>query len=231
VVEDDSEIAGLVARYLTDNGCRVATAGSGREMDGAIAGSAPDLIVLDINLPEEDGLSICRRLRAASDVAIIMLTAKGEEIDRIVGLEMGADDYLLKPFNPRELLARIRAVMRRRHSSSDQTERTAQGYAFAGWRLDPALRHLSNPRGAIVTLTGAEFDLLQAFVEHANRVLSRDQLLDLRQGRATSGPFDRSIDVLVSRLRQKLERNAREPELIKTVRSGGYVLASAVIRG
>ncbi|MBV8851067.1 MAG: response regulator [Methylobacteriaceae bacterium] len=231
VVEDDSEIAGLVARYLRDNGCHVATAGNGREMDCAIAVNAPDLIVLDLNLPEEDGLSICRRLRATSDVAVIMLIAKGEEIDRIIGLEMGADDYLPKPFNPRELLARIRAVMRRKEFSTHQADGIAQGYAFAGWRLDPALRRLTDPQGAIVTLTAAEFDLLQALAERPNRVLSRDQLLDLTQGRATSGPFDRSIDVLVSRLRQKLERNAREPELIKTVRSGGYVLASTVARG
>jgi two-component system OmpR family response regulator len=160
-----------------------------------------------------------------------MLTAKGEEIDRIIGLELGADDYLPKPFNPRELLARIRAVLRRKHSKSSNAPITAAtSLLFAGWQLDLCLRRLTNPEGASIMLTGAEFELLHAFCEHPNRVLSRDQLLDMTQGRGTAGPFDRSIDVLVSRIRQKLEKAPRDPELIKTIRTGGYLFSCAVTR-
>lgn len=233
VVEDDREISALVARYLRANECRVTTAGDGREMDRVLAESRIDLVVLDLNLPGEDGLSLCRRLRAAgAGVPIIMLTARAEEIDRILGLEMGADDYLPKPFNPRELLARIRAVLRRRTALVGGAPDAAQGKAllFAGWRLDPGLRELRSPEGAKVAVTGAEFDLLHAFCERPGRVLSRDQLLDLTQGRA-AGPFERSIDVLVSRLRQKIERDPKSPDLIKTIRSGGYLFTATVGRG
>src|SRR4051794_30284529 len=195
VVEDDREISALVARYLRANECRVSVAGDGREMDRALDESRIDLIVLDLMLPGEDGLSLCRRLRAASPIPIVMLTAKSEEIDRIIGLEMGADDYLPKPFNPRELLARIRAVLRRRTSEPVSSSGPAgQTASFAGWQLNLAPRELFSPEGAKVAITGAEFDLLHAF--------SRDQLLDLTQGRV-AGPYERSIDVLVSRLRQK----------------------------
>ncbi len=229
IVEDDREISALVARYLKQNDMRVSLAADGREMDRILADSRVDLIVLDINLPQEDGLTICRRLRTQSLVPILMLTAKGEEIDRIIGLEMGADDYLPKPFNPRELLARIRAILRRRASSAEQPGEAARAFAFAGWRMDLALRQLQSPAGIKVTLTGAEFDLLHAFCERPGRVLSRDQLLDLTQGR-TSAPFERSIDVLVSRLRQKIEGDRKDPEFIKTIRSGGYLFTPKVER-
>jgi two-component system OmpR family response regulator len=230
VVEDDREISALVARYLQANECRVSVADDGRAMDRVLAESRIDLIVLDLMLPGEDGLSLCRRLRAASAVPIVMLTAKSEEIDRIIGLEMGADDYLPKPFNPRELLARIRAVLRRRTVEPASAAGPAgQVLSFAGWQAHLTLRELVNPAGAKVALTGAEFDLLHAFCERPGRVLSRDQLLDLTQGRV-AGPFERSIDVLVSRLRQKIERDPREPEYIKTIRSSGYVFTPSVER-
>jgi two-component system, OmpR family, response regulator len=227
VVEDDCEISALVARYLRANEFRVSVAGDGSEMERLLADGRIDLVVLDLMLPGEDGLSLCRRLRPSSQVPIIMLTAKGEEIDRIIGLEMGADDYLPKPFNPRELLARIKAVLRRVSSEPMSLDRGSQVLAFAGWLLDLRLRELLNPEGAKVAITGAELDLLYAFCERPGRVLSRVQLLDLTQQRAP-GPNERSIDVLVSRLRQKLERDPREPELLKTVRSGGYVFIPEV---
>jgi two-component system OmpR family response regulator len=198
-------------------------------MDKAIVNSAVDLIVLDINLPGEDGLAICRRLRATASIPIIMLTAKGEEIDRIVGLEMGADDYLPKPFNPRELLARIKAVLRRRSVDPAGSQPQLQSLRFAGWRLDVTARQLVSPEGAKVAVTGAEFDLLHALCRHSGRVLSRDQLVELTQGRM-AGPFERSVDVLVSRLRQKMERDPRTPALIKTIRSGGYLFTAPVER-
>jgi two-component system OmpR family response regulator len=226
VVEDDTEISALVARYLEQNDFRVSVAASGRDMDRVLGAARIDLVVLDIMLPGEDGLSICRRLRGASSVPIIMLTARAEEIDRIVGLELGADDYLAKPFNPRELLARIRAVLRRRPGLADAAP-ARQVFQFAGWRLEGTTRRLTAPSGARVALTSAETDLLLVFCEHAGRVLSRDQILDLTRGR-TSGPFDRSVDVLISRLRQKIEEDARSPELIKTVRSSGYLFTPEV---
>ena len=230
VVEDDREISALVAKYLRANECRVSVAGDGREMDRVLAESRIDLIVLDLMLPGEDGLSLCRHLRAASAVPIVMLTAKSEEIDRIIGLEMGADDYLPKPFNSRELLARIRAVLRRRMTEPVSTSGPAgQTIAFAGWQVNLALRELLSPEGAKVAVTGAEFDLLHAFCERPGRVLSRDQLLDLTQGRV-AGPYERSIDVRVSRLRQKIEQDPREPEFIKTIRSGGYLFTPQVER-
>jgi two-component system OmpR family response regulator len=228
IVEDDREISTLIARYLRGNDCRVSIAGDGREMDRLLADSRVDLIVLDLMLPGEDGLSICRRLRAASGMPILMLTAKSEEIDRIVGLEIGADDYLAKPFNPRELLARIRAILRRGSAAQGRDDEGVRRHAFAGFVLDAGLRQLVNPEGAQVALTGAEFDLLHAMCLRPGRVLSRDQLLDLTQGRAP-GPFERSIDVLVSRIRQKIERDPRNPEMIKTIRSGGYLFTPEVI--
>ena len=226
VVEDDPDISALVGRYLRDQGLRVSTARDGREMDRVLRDARIDLAVLDVMLPGEDGLSLCRRLKATSRLAVIMLTARGDEIDRIVGLEIGADDYLAKPFNPRELLARIRAVLRR---GGEIGRPVGQAMRFLGWTLDPALRRLTDPEGIQVALTGAEFDLLRAFCEHPRRVLSRDQLLDLTQGRV-GGPFDRSVDVLVSRLRQKMERDPKRPEMIQTVRSGGYLFSPPVER-
>ncbi|KAF1853429.1 hypothetical protein Lal_00041059 [Lupinus albus] len=221
VVEDDREISALVARYLRGNDCRVTLAGDGREMDRALAEARIDLIVLDLMLPGEDGFSLCRRLRETSQIPILMLTAKSEEVDRILGLELGADDYLAKPFNPRELLARIRAILRRVSAEAPEPDERKRLH-FAGWTLDVSLRQLLSPEGARVAITGAEFDLLHALCLRPGRVLSRDQLLDLTQGRA-AGPFERSIDVLVSRIRQKIEVDTRNPEYIRTIRSGGYL--------
>lgn len=225
VVEDDKEISALIARYLGNNEMRVSIASHGQEMDQRLSHEPADLIVLDLNLPKEDGLSLCLRLRQTSDIPIIMLTARAEEIDRIIGLEMGADDYLPKPFNPRELLARVRAVLRRQLHPRET--RSKHLFCFAGWQLNRGLRHVLNPQGAKVTLTGAEFDLLAAFCEFPGRVLSRDELLELTQGR-TAGSMERSIDILVSRVRQKIEINPRDPEMIKTVRSGGYLFTQTV---
>jgi two-component system OmpR family response regulator len=229
LVEDDREISSLVSRFLRSNDFRVSTAGDGREMSRALKDACIDLVVLDLMLPGEDGLSLCRRLKATTDLPIIMLTAKTEEIDRIVGLELGADDYLGKPFSPRELMARIRAVLRRVSSSvGGPGERARTTLRFAGWTLDPISRILLNPEGARVSLTGAEFELLFVFCERPHRVLSRDQLLDLTQSRAAA-PYERSIDILVSRLRQKIERDPRDPMLIQTIRSGGYVFSPEVV--
>ncbi len=187
------------------------------------------LVVLDLMLPGEPGLDFARWLRSQSDVPIVMLTAMGEETDRIIGLELGADDYVPKPFNPRELLARIRAVLRRAGESpaGPRHESGSRPMRFAGWTLEPARRRLLNPDGVEVALTGGEYDLLVALVERANRVLTRDMLLDLLRGRQ-AGPFDRAIDVAISRLRRKLEDDGRNAQLIKTVRGGGYVLAATV---
>ena len=226
VVEDDREISRLISRYLRDNDCRVTLARHGREMASALEANRIDLVVLDLMLPGEDGLSLCRRLRSKSQLPVVMLTARGEDIDRIVGLEMGADDYLTKPFNPRELLARIRAVLRRSAAFAPDV-RTARTLAFGGWQIDCRMRTLTDSQGTRVAVTSAEFDLLRVFCERPNRVLSRDQLLDFTQGRS-AGPLERSIDVLVSRLRRKIEPAPAHPELIKTVRTGGYVFAAVV---
>jgi two-component system OmpR family response regulator len=230
IVDDDAEIRDLLVRYLGRHGFRVDGAADGRAMHRLLKDGRFDLVVLDLMLPGEDGLSLCRRLRAETDLPVIMLTAVGEEIDRIVGLEMGADDYLAKPFNPRELLARIRAVLRRSRIAPpvDDSRRPAV-LTFAGWRLDPARRELHAPDGALVPLTGGEFDLLQALALRPNRVLSRDQLLDLSRDRGAQ-LFDRSIDVQLSRLRRKIETDPKDPKLIKTVRGGGYVLSAEVAR-
>ena len=228
VVDDDKETCVLLSRFLTHHGYRVSVAHDGKAMMQMLETSRVNLVVLDLMLPGEDGLSLCRRLRAVSTVPIIMLTAMGEQTDRIVGLEMGADDYLPKADNPRELLARIRAVLRRAG-----TPEVSAGAArnrvleFAGWRLDVTQRQLLSPAKALVPLRASEFELLLALVERPQRVLTRDQLLDLSRGRAAN-TFDRSIDVLVSRLRRKIEPDPKEPVLIRTVRGGGYLLAAAV---
>jgi len=189
-----------------------------------------DLVVLDVMLPGEDGLSLCRKLRASTATPVIMLTAMGEDVDRIVGLEMGADDYLPKPFNPRELLARIKAVLRRAGTLPPAAIEIAVGgkvLSFGVWRLDLAKRELKSEGGELVVLSSGEFDLLQAFAEHPQRVLTRDQLLDLARGRAAS-LFDRSVDIQVMRLRRKIEADPKDPQLIKTVRSGGYMFTPTV---
>ncbi len=226
IVEDDPDISALMARYLDDNGFATAVARDGAAMHRFMATRRPDLVVLDIALPGEDGLSLCLQLRNAGGPRIIMVTARGEDIDRILGLEMGADDYLPKPFNPRELLARIRAVLRRQ-ANGMASEVPARVMQFGGWQIDRASRRLTNPDGARVALTSAEFDLLTTFCDHPGRVMSRDRLLDLTQG-PSSLSQERSIDIVVSRLRLKIEKDPREPVLIQTVRSSGYLFAAAV---
>jgi two-component system, OmpR family, response regulator len=228
VVDDDAEIRNLVAEYLTQNGYRVSTARDGPALRRALEAESPDLLVLDLMLPGEDGLALCRELRATSNLPVIMLTARGDEIDRIIGIEMGADDYLGKPFNPRELLARIRSVLRRARALP-AAQSQAKRLRFAGWTLDCTARHLVDQEGIIVPLSGAQFRLLAAFLQHPESVLDREKLMDLTLGREAT-PFDRSIDVQVSRLRQLLRDGGREPRIIKTVRNGGYVLAAAVER-
>ena len=227
VVDDDRDIRDLLSRFLLRNGLRVSVARDSREMEQVLRDSRINLVVLDLMLPGKDGLTICRELRAGAATPVIMLTAMGEATDRIVGLEMGADDYLSKPFEPRELLARIRAVLRRYETAGPLPESDAQQFCFAGWTMDLARRRLTAGDGTLVSLSGGEFDLLLAFVERPRRVLNRDQLLDLTSGRSAT-PFDRSIDVLVSRLRQKVEANPQSPELILTVRGGGYMLTAQV---
>jgi two-component system OmpR family response regulator len=228
VVEDDRETRELIAKYLRTNACNVTTATDGREMVRAMADRHVDILILDVMLPDEDGLSLCRKVRAESQMPIIMLTARGDDVDRILGLEMGADDYLAKPYNPRELLARINAVLR--PQAAAQNARATSGAAaltFLGWRIDLRLRELRNPAGARVAMTSAEFDLLRTFCERPGRVLSRDSLLDLTHGR-NAGSFERSIDVLISRIRRKIEPDPRDATMIKTVRSGGYMFTPTV---
>jgi len=228
IVDDDRDIRQLVAEQLAEAGYAVSTAADGAEMRRALAAGGVDLIVLDLNLPREDGLTLCREVRAKATTPIIMLTARGEPIDRILGLEMGADDYLPKPFEPRELLARIRSVLRRANALPANMEPLAARQArFAGWTLDFEHRHLVDPAGRVVMLSGAEFRMMRILVEHANRVLSREQLLalgDVKPGET----LDRAVDLQVSRLRQKLRDDSRAPSLIKTVRNQGYVLAAPV---
>src|ERR1700722_5157472 len=228
-VEDDADIRTLVADFLAQNGYRMSVARDGRELDRTLEVSRIDLVILDIMLPKEDGLSLCRRIRATSDVPIIMLTARGSEIDRVVGLEMGADDYLTKPFSTHELLARIRALLRRANlARAPRERRPASSLSFSGWKLDLGARRLQSADGAAVPLTGGGFYLLAAFCEHPRRILTREQLLDLTRGRAAA-LFDRSIDIQVSRLRRKIEENPKEPALIQTVRAGGYIFAAEVV--
>jgi len=233
VVDDDREIRDLLARYLSKHGLRVRGAADGREMRQTLNDWSIDLVVLDLMLPGEDGLVLCRKLRAESKIPVIMLTAMGEETDRIVGLEMGADDYVAKPFSPRELLARIKAVLRRAEGGQagrpDGADRPSI-LLFAGWRLDLDRREVLSPQGVLVPLSAGEYDLLAALATHPQRVLSRDQLLDLARGREAQ-PFDRAIDVQVSRLRRKIEAEPGDPVLIKTVRSGGYMFTPAVEKG
>jgi two-component system, OmpR family, response regulator len=230
IVDDHREIRDLVSRALGKEGFRVSTAGDGKTMRKVVADAHIDLILLDLMLPNEDGLSLCRSLRARSDIPIIMLTAKGDEVDRVIGLEMGADDYLPKPFGSRELIARIRAVLRRNRAREQPAERDkTRRYRFDRWVFDVDKRELLGDDGVAVPLSTGEFGLLLALVEHPQRTLSRDQLLDLARRRAASA-FDRSMDTQVSRLRKKIERDAGEPKLIKTVWGGGYIFTPDVSR-
>lgn len=228
VVDDDREIRTLLAEYLEKNGLRVSVARDGKEMRRVLGRTRIDLVVLDVMMPGDDGLKLCRELRGDSQIAIIMLTARAEDVDRIVGLELGADDYLPKPFNPRELLGRISAVLRRTaHAPRDLLPSTVAGYRFAGWRLDVTARSLKDDSGGEVALSGAEFRLLAVLLAHAGRVLSRVQLMDLLRGRDLE-PFDRSIDQRVRRLRQILGDDARSPRIVKTVYGEGYVIGVPV---
>ncbi len=230
MIDDDREIRDLLARFLERHNFRVTAVRDGREARRAWANGHYHMVVLDLMLPGESGLDLARWLRGQSQVPLVMLTAMGEETDRIIGLELGADDYVPKPFNPRELLARIRAILRRAGDpEATKGDPGARALRFSGWTLEPARRRLLNREGVEVALTGGEYDLLLAMVERANRVLTRDMLLDLLRGRQ-AGPFDRAIDVAVSRLRRKLDDDGRNAQLIKTVRGGGYVLAARVER-
>ena len=221
VVDDDPKLRELVARYLEKEGLIVETVGDARAMDSSLSERRSDLIILDLMLPGEDGLSIARRLRVDGGPPIIMLSARGEDIDRIVGLEMGADDYLPKPFNPRELLARIRAVLRRHSAESGEPTGQSSELVFGEFRLDLTARRLLNDKTEI-DLTAGDFDLLEVLALHPNRVLSRDQLVDMIKGYDRS-PFDRSIDVRVTRLRKKIEADAGHPVFLRTVWGKGYM--------
>ncbi|ESX54662.1 response regulator [Mesorhizobium sp. M0761] len=231
IVDDDREIRELVSGYLKKNGLRATAVPDGRQMRAFLETDSVDLIILDVMMPGDDGLVLCRQLRAGKHKAtpILMLTARNDETDRIIGLELGADDYLVKPFAARELLARINAVLRRTRMLPPNLQVTETGrlLKFGAWRLDTVARHLLDEDGTAIALSGAEYRLLCVFVDHPQRVLNRDQLLNLTQGREAE-IFDRSIDLLVSRLRQRLRDDAREPAYIKTVRSEGYVLSMPV---
>ena len=229
IVDDDREIRGLLAQYLEKHDFRTSAVADGREMRRVLERTHVDLLVLDLMLPGEDGLSLCRELRGRSQLPIIMLTARGEDVDRIVGLELGADDYVAKPFNPRELLGRIRAVLRRSaHAPRDPSPENVRGFSFDGWRLDTVTRTLTSASGNEVNLSGAEYRLLAVLLGSGNRVLTRAQLTELLRGREAD-PFDRSIDVRVSRLRQILGDDARAPQIIKTVYGEGYVIGVNVV--
>jgi two-component system, OmpR family, response regulator len=230
VVDDDREIRTLLRDFLEKNGLHATAVADGAEARRVLAQSRVDLMVLDLMLPHENGLAICRELRATSTMPIIMLTALGEEVDRVVGLEVGADDYLAKPFSPRELLGRIRAVLRRTQQAAKPSEpQIAGAYRFAGFSLDTLTRNLTDASGAAVALGGAEYHLLVTLLASAPKILSRAALMEQVRGRELD-PFDRSIDVRVSRLRQALHDDARAPQIIKTVYGQGYVLGVAVER-
>ncbi|MFT4027889.1 MAG: response regulator transcription factor [Novosphingobium sp.] len=228
LVDDEAALREPLAEYLSRQGFSVTQAASAADARNHLRDEAPDLALLDIMMPGEDGLSLCRHMTESRAIPTIFLTAKGEATDRIVGLEIGADDYVVKPFEPRELVARIRSVLRR--ASRGPAERQEnEDFLFDSWRLDPLKRRLIDPEGAIVPISSAEFRLLLAFLEHPRQVLDRDQLLDMVQGREAH-LFDRAVDNQVSRLRRKIEVDSRNPQLIQTVWGGGYMLAADVRR-
>ncbi|MEO8653305.1 MAG: response regulator [Ramlibacter sp.] len=230
IVDDDSEIRTLLGRYFEKNGLRATAVADGRAMWQALDRGAFDLVVLDLMLPGDDGLTLCRNLRAHSDIPVIMLTARGEETDRIVGLEMGADDYLAKPFSARELLARIKVILRRARSLPPNLRPEEESeIRFGEWVLDTRQRHLVSAGGVVTPIGGAEYRLLRIFLDHPNRVLSRDQLMEMTQGKEADA-LDRSIDVQVSRLRRRLGDGSRDAAMIKTVRGEGYVLSVPVLK-
>jgi two-component system OmpR family response regulator len=227
LVDDERSIREPLAQYLSRNGFRVTAAADAAEARTRLAGSAIDLVVLDIMMPGEDGLSLCRHIRESGDLPVILLTAMSEETDRIIGLEMGADDYVLKPFSPRELVARIKAIFRRVASGGARQHADGTNYAFDGWVLKTGERTLVDREGVAVPLSTAEYNLMLAFATRPNQVLSRDQLLDITQGREANA-FDRAIDNQISRLRRKIEADPKNPRFIKTVWGGGYTLAADV---
>lgn len=229
IVDDDVQIRQLIGRFLSQYGYRISGARDGREMRDIMLSARIDLVILDIMLPGVSGLDLCRELRLSSNIPIIMLTARDDDADRIVGLELGADDYVPKPFNPRELLARIRAVFRRVTNPPESGKDGSTSFQFAGWTLDTRRRELTSPSAVVVDLSSGEFELLLAFIGHPQRVLSRDQLLELTRQRA-HGAFDRSIDVQVSRLRRKIDTEDSEVALIKTIRGVGYLFTPTVSR-
>jgi len=229
VVDDEDDIRNPLTKYLSKNGMRVSDANGGTALREMLKSTAPDLVVLDIMMPGEDGLSLCRHLRETTDIPVILLTAMAEDTDRIIGLEVGADDYVTKPFNPRELLARIKAVLRRANAMPrTEVPKPSNNLKFAGWILDTQRRELLDASGVSVSLSTAEYRLLSVLLQRPNMVLSRDQLLDLTAGR-DAVLFDRSIDNQISRLRKKIEADAKKPKIIQTVWGGGYMLAADVV--
>lgn len=234
VVDDDPQIRSLLSEYLEKHGYRISTARDGNDMWRQLKKTPVDLVVLDIMLPGDDGITLCRKLRDESEVLIIMLSAIGEETDRVVGLEVGADDYVAKPFGPRELLARIKALLRRTTGDLADKRKAKQitrfpAIHFDDWVLDPNRRKLTAPDGVVVPLSAGEYELLLAFLENPGHVLNRDQLLDITRGREAQ-PFDRTIDVQVARLRKKIEKDPKNPQTILTVRGGGYQFEADVKR-
>jgi two-component system OmpR family response regulator len=229
IVDDDKQIRQLLQEYLTDFGMAVVAVGDGKAMLEELNKSQFDLVILDLMLPGDDGLTLCRNLRTKSDIPILMLTARGEAMDRVIGLEVGADDYIVKPFEPRELVARIQTILRRTTRGVRANHTEQREAVFLGWHLNYILRQLVSPQALIIPLSNAEFRLLTVLVEHPNRVLSRDFLLDEARGR-NMDMFDRSIDILISRVRQKLNDDPRMPSIIKTVRGEGYLFDAIVTR-
>ncbi|MDQ0036860.1 two-component system OmpR family response regulator [Variovorax boronicumulans] len=234
VLDDEVDITLLLANYLQGHGFRVTQIHNGGALMALMASDPADLVLLDLGLPGEDGFSIARRMRESWRCGLVIVTGRGDAVDKVVGLEVGADDYVTKPFDLRELVARVKAVLRRLTPEASAAPAPAatstDKLRFAGWQLDTAARSLRNPQGEDVTLTGGEFDLLQAFARHSGRVLSRDFLLEQTRGRE-AGPFDRTIDVQVGRLRKKIEVDADDPQLIKSVRGAGYILIPPVSHG